>query len=80
MSKIVMYTKSNCVQCRQTKLFLEKAGIDFDVVDLEQDAAALAKVKSMGFSAAPVVQVEGGDTWAGFDPIKLNKLKSSIQA
>lgn len=78
MSKVIVYTKSNCVQCRQTKSFLERAGIEFDLIDLEQDAEALNKVKSLGFSSAPVVEIEGGNSWAGFNPIKLNELKSQL--
>lgn len=75
MSKVTVYSKPNCVQCEQTKKFLDRKGVDYTVVDLTEDAEALSKVKSLGFSSAPIVETEH-DTWAGFNPMKLNSIKA----
>jgi glutaredoxin-like protein NrdH len=76
---ITVYSKSNCVQCTQTKKTLVKLGLienqDYEVIDVTVDAAAYDKVIAMGYKAAPVVVV-GEDHWAGFQPDKLKALVS----
>lgn len=53
-----------------TKLALTKRGIEFETVELAQDAEALEKVRSLGYSAAPVV-LTNTDHWSGFQPDKI---------
>lgn len=74
MSKITVYSKPNCVQCTATYRALDNAGLDYDVVDISEDAAALEQVKALGYMAAPVVIV-GEDHWSGFQPDKIHALK-----
>ena len=74
--EITVYSKPLCVQCDATKRALNKAGIAYDVVDITEDAEALAKVKSMGYVQAPVVMT-GEDHWAGFRPDKIKALAAS---
>ena len=38
---ITLFTKPSCVQCTATYRALDAKGIDYDVVDLSEDAAAL---------------------------------------
>lgn len=71
--EVVVYSKPNCMQCEQTKKWLEKKGIEFSVVDMSVDAEALEKMKQLGYRQAPVV-VAGEDHWAGFNPAKINAL------
>ncbi|MGO1408407.1 MAG: glutaredoxin domain-containing protein, partial [Brachybacterium sp.] len=52
---ITVYSKPLCVQCDATKRALNKAGVAYDVVDITEDADALATVKSLGYVQAPVV-------------------------
>ena len=52
---------------------LNKAGVAYDVVDITEDADALAKVKSLGYVQAPVV-ITGEDHWSGFRPDKIKAL------
>jgi glutaredoxin-like protein NrdH len=73
---IIVYTKPQCVQCEQTKKLLTKNGLEFDTVDITQDTEAYDKVVGMGFLAAPVVVTED-DSWAGFQPEKINGLVSN---
>lgn len=70
---IIVYTKPNCVQCDQTKRFLDRAGIEYSEQDItsEENSTQLAKFQSDGFSAAPIVVTDIG-TWSGF---RLDKLK-----
>lgn len=68
-----MYSKPLCVQCDATKRALNKAGVAYDVVDITEDADALAKVKSLGYVQAPVV-ITSQDHWSGFRPDKIKAL------
>jgi glutaredoxin-like protein NrdH len=70
---ITVYSKPACVQCEQTKKLLTKNGLEFDVIDITQDEEAYNKVVEMGFMSAPVV-IAGEDSWAGFQPDKINGL------
>ena len=70
---ITVYSKPMCVQCDATKRAMNKAGIAYDVVDITEDAAALDRVKSLGYVQAPVV-IAGEDHWSGFRPDKIKAL------
>ncbi|WP_402377955.1 glutaredoxin-like protein NrdH [Isoptericola rhizosphaerae] len=73
MASVVVFSKPACVQCNATYRALEKKGIDYTVVDLSQDAAALDEVRALGYMQAPVVVV-GDSHWSGFRPDKLAAL------
>jgi glutaredoxin-like protein NrdH len=73
---ITVYSKPLCVQCDATKRALNKAGLAYDVIDITEDAAALATVKSLGYVQAPVV-ITSEDHWSGFRPEKLKALASA---
>lgn len=68
-----VYVKPSCVQCDMTKRYLNKIGVEYNTVDITKDAEALDKILDMGFQAAPVVITEN-DSWAGFQPDKLDGL------
>ncbi len=70
---ITVYTKPSCVQCDQTKRFLDKSKIDYLTIDITENQEAFDKIISMGFKSAPVV-ITDNDSWAGFNPSKLAKL------
>ncbi|MDN5601629.1 MAG: glutaredoxin-like protein NrdH [Brachybacterium sp.] len=73
---ITVYSKPLCVQCDATKRALNKAGVAYDVVDITEDADALATVKSLGYVQAPVV-ITSEDHWSGFRPDKIKALPSA---
>ena len=52
---ITVYSKPACVQCTATTRALDARGLNYDVVDLTQDAAAMERVQEMGYRQAPVV-------------------------
>ncbi|MCW2093445.1 UNVERIFIED_ORG: glutaredoxin-like protein NrdH [Rhodococcus erythropolis] len=70
---VTVYTKPACVQCNATYRALDKAGIEYAVVDITEDARAREHVMSLGYLQAPVV-VAGGDHWAGFRPDRIKNL------
>lgn len=76
---ITVYSKPACVQCNATYRALDKKGVAYDVVDITEDAAALARVKDLGYMQAPVV-VAGDDSWSGFRPDKIDEVARSAQA
>lgn len=72
---VKIYTLPACVQCDSTKRLLTKNEIPYEEVDLSKDPEALAKVREMGYTAAPVV-VAGAEHWSGFRPDKLSNLSN----
>ena len=70
---ITVYTKPNCPQCEATKRQLTRQGLDFNVIDLTQDPAALDTLRAAGFMQAPVVMTDD-DSWAGYRPDKIRAL------
>ena len=76
---ITVYVKPNCVQCDQTKKFLDRSEIEYTTIDIDQDQEALEKVFNMGFRSAPVV-ITDNDAWSGFRLEKLKGLATHVQA
>ncbi|MBY6089697.1 glutaredoxin-like protein NrdH [Pseudooceanicola sp. 502str34] len=70
---ITVYSKPACVQCTATTRALDAKGLEFELVDLTQDADAMARVTELGYRQAPVVMA-GDDHWAGFRPDKIAAL------
>jgi glutaredoxin-like protein NrdH len=74
---ITVYTKPSCVQCNATYRALDSKGIEYNILDLSEDAAALERVKSLGYLQAPVV-ITDEDHWSGFRPDKIDELASRL--
>ncbi|MFJ4167796.1 glutaredoxin-like protein NrdH [Microbacterium sp. NPDC089698] len=70
---ITVYTKPSCVQCNATYRALDAAGLEYEIRDVTEDAAALEHVKSLGYLQAPVV-ITDEDHWSGFRPDKISEL------
>ncbi|MAQ36510.1 MULTISPECIES: glutaredoxin-like protein NrdH [Thioclava] len=70
---ITVYSKPACVQCTATTRALDAKGIDYNVIDLTEDAAAMEMVQDLGYRQAPVV-IANEDHWAGFRPDMINRL------
>ena len=60
------------MQCNATKKALDRAGLDYEVVDI-----SLEYVLSLGYMQAPVVEVDG-DHWSGFRPERISSLASTV--
>lgn len=70
---VTVYSKPSCPQCTYTIKALEKSGIEYRKVDVTLDADAAARLKALGYTQAPVVEV-GDEHWAGFRPDRIKAL------
>ncbi|MFE3755580.1 redoxin NrdH [Nocardia tengchongensis] len=74
---ITVYTKPACVQCNATYRALDKAGVDYSVVDISENSDARDYVMALGYLQAPVV-VAGDDHWSGFRPDRIKALADVV--
>ena len=74
MNTITVYTKPACVQCNATFRALNKAGIDYNKVDLSENDQARDYVMSLGYLQAPVVYAGPDNHFSGFRPDRLRAL------
>lgn len=77
--RITIYTKDACVQCDATKNALDRSGLAYQLVNLDQDVEAIEHLRALGYRQVPVVMA--GDThWSGFRPDKIAALRSLAAA
>lgn len=74
---IIVYTKPACVQCNATKKALDRAGLDYELVDISINDEARDYVMALGYLQAPVVEA-GGDHWSGFRPERISSLAEQV--
>lgn len=72
---ITVYTKPACVQCNATKKALDRAGLEYDLVDISADEEVRDYVMALGYVQAPVVEANG-EHWSGFRPDRIKGLAS----
>ena len=70
---VVVYDKDNCGECRKTEKYLDELGVDYETKNVSHDPEALAHIKELGFTQAPVVVV-GDEMWSGHQPRKIDAL------
>ncbi|MEP1766904.1 MAG: glutaredoxin-like protein NrdH [Sulfitobacter sp.] len=70
---ITVFSKPACVQCTATTRALDARNLSYNVIDITEDADAMAKVQSLGYRQVPVV-MSGEDHWAGFRPDMISQL------
>ncbi|QRJ60469.1 glutaredoxin-like protein NrdH [Corynebacterium macginleyi] len=70
---ITVYTKPACVQCNATKKALDRAGLEYSVVDVTVDNEARDYIMALGYVQAPVVEAHG-EHWSGFRPDLIKNL------
>lgn len=76
---ITVFSKPACVQCDATYRALRKHGLEYEVIDVSEDAEALETVRALGYQQAPVVFADG-DHWSGFRPDKIKTLAQQAAA
>ncbi len=61
--KITVYTKppKTCQPCEATKRLLGRRGVEFEAVDVTEDAPARELLAAWGYREAPVVHVRGAE-------------------
>jgi len=65
------------VQCDATFKALEKAGIDYQKIDVIENPEAREYVMSLGYLGAPVVYVSPTVHWSGFRPDRVALLAAA---
>ena len=75
---ITVYSKPMCVQCNATYRALDKQGLDYQSIDVSQDAAALEFIKGLGYQQAPVI-IAGEDHWSGYRPDRIKAIAAMAQ-
>lgn len=70
---VTIYSKNNCVQCKMSKKFLDEHNVAYKEINLDEQPEFIEHVKSLGFSAAPVIETEN-EVFSGFQPTKLKSL------
>ncbi|HFU4460381.1 TPA: glutaredoxin-like protein NrdH [Streptococcus suis] len=70
---VTIYSKNDCVQCKMSKKFLDQHNVAYKEINLDEQPEFIEHVKSLGFSAAPVIETEN-EVFSGFQPTKLKSL------
>ena len=70
---ITVYSKPSCVQCTATTRALERKGLNYEVIDISQNADAFDHVASLGYRQVPVVET-ADQHWSGFRPDMIGAL------
>lgn len=77
--QITVYTKPASVQSNALLRALDRARLNYTVVDISQNPAARDYVMALGYLHAPVV-VAGEDHWSGFRPDRINAIAEWLHA
>lgn len=77
--KVTVWTKSNCVQCDQTKKQFDKLGIAYEEQSLEENPLVLEGFKAQGLLAAPIVTTDT-KAWSGFRIDKIQSLDRYLKS
>jgi glutaredoxin-like protein NrdH len=72
--RIIIYTKDNCVQCNATKNAMDRQGIAYQLINLDNQPEAIDNLKTLGYRQVPVVMADD-DHWSGFRPDKIASLR-----
>lgn len=68
-----LYTKPDCSACTQTKKWLEREKLDFEILQIEDHLDVLEEAKASGAMGAPICVTDQGIWWAG---LNLGQLKA----
>jgi mycoredoxin len=79
---LTMYSTSWCGYCHRLKSQLDRAGIAYDVVDIEQDPAAADYVMSVngGNQTVPTIKFDDGSALTNPSIIQLKEHLATISA
>lgn len=75
--EITVYTKQNCPACEATKKAMDRAGLDYEVIDVSDNLTRQQALRECGFRQMPVVEVTDGEdcrSWEGFRPDLIKQL------
>lgn len=69
---VTLYTKPNCPACTMTKRHLDKRGVGYD--ELPIDDGVLLRADAAGIASAPIVEAVGFAPWGGYRPDRIDAL------
>lgn len=72
-TEVTLYTTPDCVGCAATKRTLDKAGVEYEEVPLQEHPDLVQQFKRQGLAQAPIVETKDGERWSGFNPKKLRE-------
>lgn len=72
-AEVTIYSTPDCPGCFATKRALDKAGVQYDDIDLSKNPTLAAKFRQQGIKQAPIVETKDGDRWTGHNPGKLKE-------
>ena len=73
---ITVYSAAACVQCSATYREMEKLGLSYTVINLDEKPQAKDDVMRLGYRQLPVVTV-GDAHWSGFRPDRIRELSAA---
>lgn len=73
MGVTVFTTGPGCHLCLVTKKHLERRGVEFEEIRIDQHPEWADRLKAMGYETAPVVLVDEDDVWQGYSSDSLNE-------
>lgn len=72
-AEVTIYSTPGCAGCFATKRALDKAGVQYDDIDLSERPDLVETFKAQGLGQAPIVETKDGDRWTGYQPGKLKE-------
>lgn len=72
-AEVTLYTTPECMGCAATKRALDKAGVEYDEIPLQDNPHLIQQFKKQGLAQAPIVETKDGERWAGYNPGKLRE-------
>lgn len=73
MNETTLYSARGCGRCVATKRALERKGIAYTEVNLDNDEQARQMLRERGFHELPVI-ITDTDAWSGFRIDKLEEM------
>ncbi len=79
MAKVKVYSTPTCPWCHRAKDFLKEKGVEFEDINVAEDAdAAQQMVEKSGQRGVPVIEI-GGKMIVGFDQEAIEKELAKIK-
>jgi len=72
-NKVTLYTTSWCGICKRAKAYLDRKGVSYQALDIEQDSNARDEFRRLGGRGVPLIVV-GNRSMRGFDPQRLERM------
>lgn len=70
---IIVYHKNGCQQCRMTMRLMDKLGIKYKDVNIDDNESIQEQLIAEGFKQMPVVKVDG-ESWSGYQPDRIKEI------